>query len=128
MSTLPLLSKVFEKTMHKRIIKFFSKFNIRFSDQFGYLSKFIDNSYSNFNDKNILILVFIDLSKAFDTLDFDILLNKMERYGIRGSVKDWFSSYLKNRYQYVNIGGSFSPLTPLKMVFRRTQFWVLCSS
>ena len=94
-----------------------------YSDQFGFLSKkstsdailkFTDKCYSNFNDKNVLISVFIDLSKAFDTLDFDILLNKMERYGIRGSVRDWFSSYLKNRCQYVNIGGSISPLTPLK--------------
>ena len=81
-STLPLLSKVFEKTMHKRIIKFFSKFNLLFSDQFGFLSKkstsdailkFTDKCYSNFNDKNVLNSIFIDLSKAFNILDLDFL-------------------------------------------------------
>ena len=47
--------------------------------------------------------VFIDLKKAFDTADHEILLKKVEYYGVRGLLRDWFQSYLKNRKQFVSI-------------------------
>ena len=53
--------------------------------------------------------VFIDLKKAFDTVDHDILLDKLYRYGIRGIILDWFSSYLKGRSQVTQIGEHVSP-------------------
>ena len=49
--------------------------------------------------------VFVDLKKAFDTVDHDILINKLEYYGARGVTKEWFCSYLKNRKQFVPIDG-----------------------
>ena len=49
--------------------------------------------------------IFIDLQKAFDTVDHDISLRKLDHYGIRGTGKDWFNSYLTNRVQFVSING-----------------------
>ena len=54
--------------------------------------------------------VFVDLKKAFDTVDHNILLEKLDYYGIRGVAKDWFCSYLDNRKQYVTLNGSNSSI------------------
>ena len=49
--------------------------------------------------------VFVDPKNAFDTVDHDILINKLEYYGARGVTKEWFCSYLKNRKQFASIDG-----------------------
>ena len=67
--------------------------------------------------------MFIDLQKAFDTVNHDILLSKLEHYGIRGTPFVWFQSYLFNRYQYVSINGENSNL--MKITCGVTQGSVL---
>ena len=65
------------------------------------------------DDGNIGCGVFVDLQKAFDTVDHQILLAKLSHYGIRGVSNDWFKSYLSNRNQYVSINGFDSGLTTI---------------
>ena len=65
-------------------------------------------------DESFLFPCFLDLSKAFDTVNHDILLEKLSFYGINNETKDWFSSYLKNRKQYVCVDGVNSNILPLE--------------
>ena len=116
-SILPTLSKIFEKAVHKRITEFFNKFDLFYSDQYGFLSKksttdaiirFTDECYDILNDRKSLISVYLDFSKAFDTIDHELLCKKLEFYGIRGSILDWFRSYMSSRMQYVQINSNKS--------------------
>ena len=85
--------------------------NILYSNQFGFrkkhstvhaVSKFIDDVTQGLEDKKSSLAVFLDLSKAFDTIDLDILISKLHFYGVRGCALDWFKSYLYNRKQFVS--------------------------
>ena len=81
-------------------------FNKKFGFRAGHSTKhtlleLIDQIYDSFNDKNYFVGIFIDLSKAFDTVDYSILLKILEHYGIKVRSLSWFQSYLSNRKKYV---------------------------
>ena len=70
----------------------------------------LDKLVSALDNGEIGIGIFIDFRKAFDTVDHEILLQKLHHYGIRGTANDWFRSYLTNRQQFVSIDGENSTL------------------
>ena len=73
----------------------------------------VDNIQRAIEDKQFSCGVFLDFSKAFDTVNHVILMKKLENYGIRGVARDWFQSYLSDRKQYVNINNITSDLCNL---------------
>ena len=73
-----------------------------------------DKISSAIDNKEYTVGIFIDLSKAFDIVDHDILLSKLEHYGIRGTALSWFENYLNNREQYVEFNGHRSELWRIK--------------
>lgn len=68
------------------------------------LMELIENITNNIDQRQCTVGVFIDLKKAFDTINHEILLDKLEYYGIRGVVLEWVRSYLRDRQQFVKIG------------------------
>ena len=122
-SILPVLSKILEKVVLKRLLDFLNKHDILNSSQFGFrkhhsttlaLIDLIDNISNSLDNKDYTIGVFLDLSKAFDTINHEILLNKLSYYSIRGRQLTWFSNYLSNRQQYVNFNGTSSQRNIIK--------------
>lgn len=111
-SSLPFLSKIYERLMANRILSFFQKHSLFSEKQFGFLKKkstkdalydFSENIYDALNARKNNISVLIDLKSAFDTVNHSILLSKLEMYGIRGHGLKWIESYLQNRKFYVGI-------------------------
>ena len=105
-SLLMTISKILEKIIYNRVFKFLTKYNILYDSQYGFRSKhscedaileLVGRVLQSKNDDKYCAGIFLDLSKAFDTLDHHLLLQKMEKYGIRGLTLDWFKSYLSNR-------------------------------
>ena len=105
--------------MHKRLYNFLEEHNILFCNQFGFrknnstslaLIQITEKIKESIDNKQYGCGIFIDLCKAFDTVNHSILFTKLEHYGIRGTAFQWFKSYLSNRHQYVFINGESSQL------------------
>ena len=113
-SLLSNIEKILEKLMYKRLYTFLDYNNIICDLQFGFrqqcstshaLINITENIRTALDNGNIGCGVFVDLRKAFDTVDHQILLAKLNHYGIRGVPNYWFKSYLSNHKQYVPITG-----------------------
>ena len=116
-SVLPIFCKILEKLMQKRLTKFLDQNNVIYEHQFGFQKNkstalAVLDLYSQIlqtlEKKKIACSVFLDFAKAFDTVDHKILTKKLEHYGIRGVVNEWFISYLSNRFPTVKINGKLS--------------------
>ena len=109
-SVLPVISKILERIMYNRLIKYLNDNKILYAFQFGFrknhsaamaLVTLVDKISKALEGGEFAIGLFLDFSKAFDTINYDILFMKLFHYGIRGCALDWFKSYLTNRKQYV---------------------------
>ena len=110
-SLLSNINKILEKLIHNRLMKFLTGLKILYLKQFGFRKNFstahaiinlIDSIENAFDLDKFACRVFIDLKKAFDKVDHDILLKKLRYYGISVIANDWFKSYLTNRMQYIH--------------------------
>ena len=110
-SLLPSISKIIEKLVQKRLYSFCENNDILNDNQYGFrpkhstidaVSKFTADIVSSLEKNMTTYAVFLDLSKAFDTIDHDILLHMLCFYGVHGVALEWFRNYLSGRSQYVS--------------------------
>ena len=118
-SILPILSKIFEKVIYTRLERHLIINDILSPNQFGFrkghstsmaVTYFVEQVYDILEDRHFAIATFLDLSKAFDLVNHNFLLQKLSCYGIRGTVLAWFKNYLANRRQYVFFKGAQSAM------------------
>ena len=122
-SVLPVISRLFEKIIFDQMYKYFVANKLFFSDQSGFralhsvltcLLKCTNDWYMNFDKGLYTGVIFIDLKKAFDTVDHDILIAKLCHYGVAGKELDWFKSYITDRKQCCKVNGHVSKLQDIK--------------
>ena len=123
LSVLPFFSRVFEKLIFDQFYEYLDKNKLINYKQSGVRSlhsavtcllKSTNDWYVNMDKGRITATVSMDLKKAFDTVDHDVLLQKLEKYGVIGLEHTWFSSYLKNRRQLCRVNGVASNMEETK--------------
>ena len=118
-AVLLFLARLFEKLVYNQIYDFLIKNDLLFSNQSAFrllhsvvtcLLASTNDWYVNMDSGKYIANVFIDLKKAFDTVDHNILLSKLLRYGIKGLEHSWFVSYLNSRRQFCKVKGTLSQI------------------
>ena len=121
-SLLPSISKVFERIVYNQLFDYLTVNGILFNSQYGFRKshstematiELIDSLLQNLDSGKLPISIFLDLSKAFDTLDHNILFTKLEHYGINRTPLSWLTSYLTDRLQFVYCLGEKSDIMPV---------------
>ena len=123
-SVLPVISKLFEKLVFNQLYHYMKENSLFTSDQSGFLRlhstltcllKMSDDWYNGLDLSKLVRLVFIDLKKAFDTVDHDILCKKLKLYGVQQRELSWFRSYLSNRKQFCRVNGVDSNVAEIEV-------------
>ena len=121
-SLLPTVSKLFEKIVFRQLYKYLTENKLLFTSRYGFREfhstelaalELVDRVFQYLDCGKIPISVFLDMSKAFDTLDHNILIDKLKFYGLTNTPLNWFRSYLYGRQQYVDLDGHISNVTEL---------------
>ena len=116
---LPAFSKILERVIYNRMVHYLENYNILCHQQFGFrkgyftsmaLIRLSDQLSTATDYKKFTIGIFLDLSKAFDTVNHEIHFTKLEHYGFRGFVLDWMKSYFISRKQFVQYNNHYSDL------------------
>ena len=131
-SIILVVAKVFERIIYDQLYHYLNENNLlsRYQSAFRSLHSTVtalieatDNWSWNIDRGFINAVVFLDLKKAFDIVDHNILLSKLQAYGIQGSTNQWFWSYLKNRTQTCLVNGNkSSKMFAFAVVFHRERF------
>ena len=123
-TVLPALSKIMEKLVHIQLYSYLNENNLITSEQFGFrptlstglaLTQFTDSILGDMDAGRFTGAVFLDLSKAFDTVDHAILLDKLRSLGVDEDSLNWFRSYLSERSQVTSISDSISSPLPMSV-------------
>ena len=121
-SLLLTFSKILEKIIYKRLYNHLNDNDILVKEQFGFRPSYstetallhtLEQIITSLDNKQITMAIYIDLSKAFDSLDHNILLHKLEHYGIRGIPYNWFKNYLTGRKQFTQFNDVSSDILPI---------------
>lgn len=116
-NTLPDIEKILELSVYDQVVDYFQVNNLFIGNQSGFRKKHscetavqltITKWKQIIDEDNYIVAVFVDLKRAFETIDREILINKLKYYGISGTVLRWFQQYISDRYQITKIGNSSS--------------------
>ena len=117
------ISKIFEKIIFEQLTEYFTSNSLLSDFQFGFrkgrstsdaLICLTEKLYKNLENKDSSVLLLLDFTKAFDTIDHDILLTKLNKLGFEGLILQWFETYLKGRQQYIKLGDILSNTQQIK--------------
>ena len=118
-SILYVLDKILEKVIYSRLRKFMRKHNILYKYQYGFrehhstshaITDVMEYIYKSLDTNKFVFCVYIDLKEAFETVNHDILLSKLQHYGVRENALKWFQSYVSDRKQNTITNGVCSEL------------------
>ena len=122
-SILPIISKCTEHCVSEQVTEYFETNHLLTSSQYGFRKNhsttyltldLFDIIFDNKSKKNTPAILFLDIKKAFDTVDHSILINKLKFYGVDGTVILWFESYLTGRQQCTKFAGRMSTYLALE--------------